>query len=249
MTKIISILNHKGGVGKTTTAINLSASLAAHGKKVLLIDADPQANLTQSLGHPTESENTIYGALRGQYPLPVVHHRENFDVVLSTLDLSAVEIELAGEVGREFILRELLEPLTKNYDYILIDCPPSLGLLTVNALAASTSVLIPVQAQYLAVQGMAKLLNIIDKVKQKLNKSLQLEGVLVTQFTKTIVLNRDILSTIQGHFPDKVFSTVIRSNVALAEAPSNGKDIFEYNPKSPGAQDYLSLCEELLKNN
>jgi len=247
MTKIISILNHKGGVGKTTTSASLAAALSLKDFKVLAIDLDPQANLTQSLGHPTESPNTIYGALRGAYQLPILNHKENFDIVLSTLDLSAAEIELSSEPGREFILRDLIEPVKNNYDFILIDCPPSLGLLTLNALSASTSVLIPVQAQYLAIQGMAKLFNIITKVQQRLNKLLQLEGIVITQFNKQIVLNRDIFSTLQKNFPDKVFSTVIRTNIALAEAPAGGKDIFEYNPKSTGAQDYLALCEELLK--
>jgi len=248
MTKIISILNHKGGVGKTTTAASLAAALSSKGFKVLAIDLDPQANLTQSLGHSTESPNTIYGALRGAYQLPVITHKKNFDVVLSTLDLSAAEIELSSEAGREYILRELVEPVKDNYDYILIDCPPSLGLLTLNALSVSTSVLIPVQAQYLAIQGMAKLFNIIEKVQQRLNKLLKLEGIVITQYNKKIILNRDIFTTLQKNFPDKVFSTVIRTNIALAEAPASGKDIFEYNSKCTGALDYLSLCEELLKN-
>jgi len=242
MTKIISILNHKGGVGKTTTSASLAAALSLKDFKVLAIDLDPQANLTQSLGHPTESGNTIYGALRGAYQLPVITHKKNFDIVLSTLDLSAAEIELSSEPGREFILRDLIEPVKNNYDYILIDCPPSLGLLTLNALTASTSVLIPVQAQYLAIQGMTKLFNIIRIVQQRLNKLLELEGIIITQF------NKHIISTLQKNFPDKVFSTVIRHNIALAEAPSSGKDIFEYSSKCAGAQDYLQLCEELLKH-
>lgn len=248
MTKIISILNHKGGVGKTTTAINLSAALAIRKKKVLLIDADPQANLTQSLGHPTESDKTIYGALRGQYPLPVVNHKGKFDVVLSTLDLSAAEIELSGEAGREYILREILEPIACNYDYILIDCPPSLGLLTLNALSASTTVLIPVQAQFLAVQGMSKLFSIITKVQQRINKGLEVEGIVITLYNPNITLNKNIFDFLHKNYPNKVFNTFIRNNVSLAEAPANGKDIFEYNPKSNGALDYMSLCEELLKN-
>lgn len=248
MVKIISILNHKGGVGKTTTTASLAAALSLKDFKVLVIDLDPQANLTQSLGHPTESADTIYGALRGAYLLPVIQHKKNFDIVLSTLDLSAAEIELSSEPGREFILRDLLEPVKTNYDYILIDCPPSLGLLTLNALSASTSVLIPVQAQYLAIQGMTKLFNVIAKVQQRLNKSLELEGIIITQYNKQIILNRDIFSTLQESFPNKVFCTPIRTNIALAEAPARGKDIFEYNPKCTGAQDYLSLCEELLNN-
>lgn len=246
MTKIISILNHKGGVGKTTTAINLSAALAIRKKKVLLIDVDPQANLTQSLGHPTESDKTIYGALRGQYPLPVVHHKENFDVVLSTLDLSAAEIELSGEAGREYILRETLEPVACNYDYILIDCPPSLGLLTLNALSASTTVLIPVQAQFLAVQGMSKLFSIITKVQQRINKGLQLEGIVLTLYNPNITLNKNVFTILHNNYPNCVFNTSIRNNVSLAEAPARGQDIFEYSPKSNGAIDYLELCEELI---
>lgn len=248
MAKIISILNHKGGVGKTTTTASLAAALHLKKQKVLVIDLDPQANLTQSLGHSTEERETIYGALRGQYPLPIMEHRKHFDIVLSTLDLSAAEIELSSEAGREYILRELVEHVKGHYNYILIDCPPSLGLLTLNALSASTSVLIPVQAQYLAIQGMTKLFNVITKVQQRLNKSLTVEGILITQYDKRIVLNRDIFSSIQENFPQKVFSTAIRTNIALAEAPAGGIDIFEYNSKSTGAQDYMSLCDELLKN-
>jgi chromosome partitioning protein len=246
MSNIISISNHKGGVGKTTSAINIGAGLVKSGKKVLLIDLDPQANLSQSLG-VTNPERTIYGAIRGEYSLPPLNILTGLDIIPSTLDLSGAEVELSGEAGREYILRELIEPLKHNYSYILIDTPPSLGLLTLNALTASNKVIIPVQAQFLALQGLTKLLEVIDKIKKRLNKELKVGGVLVTQYDSRKVLNRDVVATIEAHFKDEVFKTKIRDNIALAEAPAQGLDIFRYNPKSYGAEDYLSLCKEILK--
>ena len=257
MTKILTIANHKGGVGKTTSAINIGAGLHSLGKSVLLVDLDPQANLSQSLGL-IKKERTIYGAIRGEYLLepvnilpPVAIHfayvyRKGLDVVPSTLDLSGAEIELSGEAGREYILRELIEPLRGAYDYILIDSPPSLGLLTINALTASDEVLIPLQAQYLALQGLTKLMEVIDKIKKRLNKGLRMGGIIITQYDSRKILNRDVVASIESHFKDEVFTTRIRDNIALAEAPAQGMDIYRYQPKSYGAQDYLSLCKELL---
>jgi chromosome partitioning protein len=245
MSKVISISNHKGGVGKTTSAINLGAGLNKLGKRVLLIDLDPQANLSQSLGL-VDQERTIYGALRGEYklqPIPVV---AGLDLIPSTLDLSGAEIEMSGEAGREYILRELVDPIKGSYDYVLIDSPPSLGLLTINAFTASDEVFIPLQAQYLALQGLTKLLEVVDKITKRLNKELRVGGVFITQYDGRKVLNRDVVATIGAHFQDQLFKTMVRDNIALAEAPSQGLDIFRYNPKSYGAEDYLSLSQEVI---
>lgn len=246
MAIIISMLNHKGGVGKTTSAINIGAGMVELGKRVLLIDLDPQANLTVSLGIPRQ-RYTIYEALRGESELVPYTVKDGLDVVISTLDLSGAEMELINEAGREFILRELFEPINEDYDYIIIDCPPSLGLLTLNALTSSNFVIIPLQTEFLALQGLAKIKQVIDKVRFRLNKKLEIAGVIATMYDSRKVLNRDVVETIRKYFGEKVFDTLIRDNVALAEAPAQRKDIFEYNPKSSGAEDYLNLCKEILK--
>jgi chromosome partitioning protein len=246
MSKVISLSNHKGGVGKTTSTINIGAGLNKLKKKVLLIDLDPQANLSQSLGI-MEPTKTIYGALKGEYELEPLEIMPGLDLIPSTLDLSGAEVELSGEAGREYILKELIDPLRGSYDYILIDSPPSLGLLTINAFTASDEVYIPLQAQYLALQGLTKLIEVIDKIKRRLNKELNLGGVFITQYDRRKVLNRDVVETIKSHYKEKLFKTAIRDNIALAEAPTQGLDIFRYNPKSYGAEDYLSLCKEMLK--
>jgi chromosome partitioning protein len=215
------------------------------GKKVLLIDLDPQANLSLSLGIPRQP-NTIYEALRGESELEPFTVRENLDVVMSTLDLSGAEMELINEAGREYILKELFEPIKDEYDFIIIDCPPSLGLLTLNALGASDYVYIPLQTQFLALQGLAKIKQVIDKVKFRLNKNLEIGGVIATMYDARKILNRDVVDTIKKFFGEKVFDTLIRDNVSLAEAPSQRKDIFNYNRNSIGAQDYMALCKEIL---
>ena len=248
MSKVISISNHKGGVGKTTSAINIGAGLNKLGKKVLLIDLDPQANLSQSLGIIDQDKN-IYKALRGEYNLEPITILKGLDIVPSTLDLSGAEIELSGEAGREYILKEILDPLRGAYDFIIIDSPPSLGLLTINSFTASDEILIPLQAQYLALQGLAKLIEVVDKIKSRLNKGLKIGGVFITQYDNRKVLNRNVVETIQAHFKDEVFKTKIRDNIALAEAPANGLDIFRYNSKSYGAEDYLNLAKEIIKRN
>jgi len=247
MSKVISISNHKGGVGKTTSALNIGAGLNKLGKKVLLIDLDPQANLSQSLGLIDQDKN-IYGAIRGEYKLQPIQVLKGLDVIPSTLDLSGAEIELSGEAGREYILRELIAPIKKSYDYIIIDSPPSLGLLTINSFTASDEILIPLQAQYLAIQGLTKLLEVIDKIKKRLNKKLKVGGVFITQYDSRKVLNRDVVTSIKQRFKAEVLKTMIRDNVALAEAPTQGVDIFRYQPKSKGAEDYLALCKEIIKN-
>jgi len=242
MGKVIAFSNHKGGVGKTTSTVNVGAGLCTLGKKILLVDMDPQANLSQSLG-VMDAQKSIYGALRGHYDVgeSLLNLKDGLDLIPSELDLSGAEVELSIEAGREFILSEMLNPYRSQYDFILIDCPPSLGLLTVNSLTAADEVYLPLQAEFLALQGLSKLVEVINKIKGRLNRHLIIGGVFVTQFDQRKVLNRNVLETIQKHFNDKVFTTRIRDNVALAEAPTSGKDIFEYNPKSYGAEDYARL--------
>ena len=242
---VVSLLNHKGGVGKTTSAINIGAGLVELGKRILLVDLDPQANLTISLGIPRQ-KITIYEAMRGEGELIPYTHKPGLDIITSSLDLSGAEMELINEAGREFILRELISQIEDEYDYILIDCPPSLGLLTLNALTSSRYVLIPLQTEFLAVQGLAKIKQVIDKVKFRLNKQVEMVGVIATMYDSRRVLNRDVVEIIHKYFGDQVFGTYIRDNIALAEAPAQRKDIFDYNPKSPGAQDYLDLSREFL---
>ena len=246
MGKIISISNHKGGVGKTTSATNIGAGLNKLKKKVLLIDLDPQANLSQSLGL-IDQEKNIYGALKGEYKLDPISVLKGLDVIPSTLDLSGAEIELSSEPGREYILKELIEEVRSSYDYIIIDSPPSLGLLTINSFTAADEIIIPLQAQFLAMQGLAKLVEVVEKIKSRLNKSLKIGGVFITQYDGRKVLNRDVVDTINTHFKSEVFKTKIRDNIALAEAPAQGLDIFRYNSKTNGAEDYLSLAKEIIK--
>lgn len=245
MGKIISLMNHKGGVGKTTSAINIGAGLVELGHRVMLVDLDPQANLTLSLGIPRQPV-TIYESIRGESPLVPFTVRPGLDVVTSTLDLSGAEMELINEAGREFILRELFEMVREDYDFVIIDCPPSLGLLTLNALTSSDLVFIPLQTEFLAMQGLAKIQQVINKVKLRLNKRLRIGGVIATMYDHRKVLNRDVVETIKKYFGDAVFETMIRDNVALAEAPAQRQDIFSYSPKSPGAEDYLALCKEIV---
>ncbi|MCS2946982.1 ParA family protein [Bacteroides sp. BFG-638] len=249
MPSIIAILNHKGGVGKTTTTINLAAALQQKGKKILVIDLDGQANLTESFGCSIEEQNTIYGAMKGEYPLPLIKTESGITLVLSCLDLSAAESELINEPGREMILRQLISKLPKEnkFDYILIDCPPSLGLLTLNALTAADFLIIPVQAQFLAMRGMAKIMNVINIVQERLNSNLKIGGIVITQYDKRKTLNKSVAEIIHDSFCDKVFKTIIRDNVALAEAPINGKNIYEYNKNSNGAKDYMALVGEVIK--
>lgn len=247
MTRVISFSNHKGGVGKTTSTANIGAALALKNKKVLLIDLDPQANLSQNFGLMNQEQN-IYTALKGNNRLKPITVYKNLDIIPSILDLSGAEIELASEAGNQFILKELIEDgIGTFYDYILIDCPPSLGLLTINAFTASDEIIIPLQAEFYAVQGLAKMIDVIEKVTKRLNKDLVIGGVLLTQYDSRKSLNKEVAETANTHFIGLVFNTKIRDNIALAEAPAFGVDIFRHSPKSKGAEDYNSVTEEILK--
>lgn len=238
MNKIISIANFKGGVGKTTSTMNLGFALQLAGRRVLLIDIDPQFNLSQSVG--ADTSRNIYQSLRGGQPLEPQQIRSGLDIVPASLDLIKAEIELAGEFKREERLDNLLQPLKKNYDYILIDCPPSLGLLTINAFVASDWIFVPIEAEYLALKGYAILQEAIGKI------GLQVDRAFITMFDGRKILNREVLESVQKQLGDALFKTVIRSNVALAEAPARRQDIFTYAPDSRGAEDYASLCKEIL---
>ena len=247
MTKILSFANHKGGVAKSTSTANIGAALAQNGQRVLLIDLDPQANLSLGFG-VKNSEKGVYGALLGRFSLhdTKLNIKKGLDLIPSSLSLCGAEIELSSESGREFILKELLDPIKNDYDYVLIDCPPSLGLLTLNALTAANEVYIPMQAQFLAMQGVSALTEVISKIQMRLNPKLKIGGVFLTQFDNRKILNRDTGISIENFFKSKVFKTRIRDNVALAECPAAGKDIFTYAPKSAGAADYMALTKELL---
>lgn len=239
MKSIISLANHKGGVGKTCSTANIGAYLSNKGCKTLLIDLDPQAHLTTSFGIQ-EASSTIYRALRGDVKIEPTQVDKNLFIVPSDIDLSAAEMELSAEAGREYILKELLVDIN-NFEYILIDCPPSLGLLTLNALTAAQWLLIPLQAEFLAMKGLTKLIEIVEKIRRRLNTSLELLGVFLTQYDNRRTLSKKVLETAEAMFPNKVFKTVIRNNVSIAEAPAAGLDIFRYAPKSNGAIDYKQL--------
>ena len=251
MTKIIAIANQKGGVGKTTTAINLAASLATLKKKVLLIDADPQANATSGLGiDPKKLQSSVYECLVDDYPIKsaVLHSQvENLDVLGSRIDLVGAELELINKPSREKVLRTMLASLDKEYDYILIDCSPSLGLITVNALTAANSVIIPVQAEYFALEGISKLLNTVRIIKAKLNTGLHIEGFLLTMYDARLRLANQIYEELKSHFGDIVFTTVIPRNTRLSEAPSHGLPALLYDPQSRGAISHLQLAQELIE--
>ncbi len=252
MGKVITIANQKGGVGKTTTAVNLSACLAVAEYPVLLIDIDPQANTTSGLGFDTKKINTgIYNVLiKGVEIKDVILHSElkYLDLVPSNQDLVGAEIELVSAISREKVLANALPKIKDQYKYIFIDCPPSLGLLTLNAMTASDSVLIPIQTEYYALEGLSQLLNTIRLVQKHLNKKLEIEGVLLTMFDNRLNLSRQVADDVKRFFDKKVYETVINRNVRISEAPSFGKPIILYDAVSTGSENYMSLAEEFIKN-
>ncbi len=248
--KTIAFANQKGGVGKTTCVINCGSGLAKEGKKVLLIDLDPQAHLTLSLGIVNhELETTVYDVLKGHVQInnALLDLADNVQLLPSSIDLSAAEMEFAGEPGREYLLKNALKKLDQAPDYILIDCPPSLGLFTINGLAAADDVYIPLQTEYLALHGTGQLLQVVDVVRERLNDQLKVAGVIGTLYDSRKTLNREVVEKLREHFQGKLFNTLIRTNVSLAEAPSYGQDIFTYKPDSAGASDYKALVSEILE--
>jgi chromosome partitioning protein len=249
MTRIVALANQKGGVGKTTTAINLAASLAACERNVLLIDLDPQANATSGIGLPKNETHSMYAVLLDGVQLrSVIRSTEMplLHVAPSSVDLVGAEIELGGVKGREYRLREALKPVAHEYDYVLIDSPPSLGLLTVNGLTASDSVLVPMQCEYFAMEGVSQLLDTIERVRETLNPDLAIEGIALTMYDDRVNLARQVAEEVRNHFGDRVYRTVIPRNVRLGEAPSFGKPIILYDIRSRGSEAYVSLAREFI---
>lgn len=253
MGRIIAIANQKGGVGKTTTSINLSSCIAAKGKKVLVIDMDPQGNTTSGYGiEKNELENTIYELIMGDCTVEDCILKEilpNVSVLPSNVNLAAAEIELIGVNDKDFILKNEIDWVKDNYDFIIIDCPPSLNLLTVNAMTTADSVLVPIQCEYYALEGLSQLIHTVNLVKERLNPDLDMDGVVFTMYDSRTNLSNQVVDNVKSNLKQKVYDTLIPRNIRLAEAPSYGQPINVYDPKSAGAESYMALAEEVIKNN
>lgn len=250
MGRIIAIANQKGGVGKTTTAINLSASLAEKGRKVLAIDMDPQGNMSSGLGLDKDSiDGTIYDMIIGEADVEEVIHKdtiENLDILPSNVDLSAVEIEMIDVENKEFVVKNSIQKIRDNYDYIIIDCPPSLSLLTVNAMTTADSVLVPIQCEYYALEGLSQLIHTVELVKSRLNPVLEIEGVVFTMYDARTNLSLQVVENVKDNLEQNIYKTIIPRNIRLAEAPSFGTPINQYDPRSAGAESYRRLAEEVI---
>lgn len=250
MGRIIAIANQKGGVGKSTTSINLSASLAEYGKKVLVIDCDPQGNTTSGFGiEKNEAEKTLYELMLGEYTIEETIQDEvieNLSIITSNVDLAAAEIELIGIEEKEYILKNHVEKIRDNYDFIIIDCPPSLNMLTVNAMTTADTVLVPIQCEYYALEGLSQLLHTIELVKERLNPELEMEGVVFTMYDARTNLSLQVVENVKENLNQNIYKTIIPRNVRLAEAPSHGLPITKYDAKSAGAESYMMLAEEVI---
>ncbi|WP_461811388.1 ParA family protein [Faecalimonas sp.] len=250
MGRIIAIANQKGGVGKTTTSINLSACLSTLGKKVLAIDMDPQGNMTSGLGIDKENvEYTVYDLILGEVDIEKVICKdtlENLDVLPTNIDLSAAEIELIGVDDKEYIIRNAVEKVKEEYDFIIIDCPPSLSMLTINAMTTADTVLVPIQCEYYALEGLSQLIHTIDLVKERLNPRLEMEGVVFTMYDARTNLSLQVVENVKENLNKAIYKTIIPRNIRLAEAPSHGMPINLYDPKSTGAESYMLLAEEVI---
>ena len=251
MGRIIAVANQKGGVGKTTTSINLAACLAEKGKKVLAVDMDPQGNLTSGLGVDKDSvEKSIYELIIGEVDIKEVINKEvleNLDIIPTSIDLSAAEIELIGVDDKEYILRNAIDQVKDQYDFVIIDCPPSLSMLTINAMTTADSVIVPIQCEYYALEGLSQLIHTVELVKDRLNSKLEIEGVVFTMYDARTNLYLQVVENVKDNLQQNIYKTIIPRNIRLAEAPSYGLPINKYDPKSTGAESYMRLADEVIE--